>query len=75
MNLNDNVKVILTKEGADIKNKIEEYYASAIPKYHKHTYNEGDELRIQLWCLFEEFGEHIHITCKSPFKDNEISII
>lgn len=75
MNLNDKVKVILTKDGAEIKNKREEYYTSIIPNYSKHTYNEGDELTTQLWCLFEEFGEHIHITCKSPFKDNEILTI
>ncbi len=75
MNLNDNVKIILTETGADIKNAREKYYESIIPNYKARTYKEGCEVKTQLWCLFEEFGEHISITCKTPFKDNEISII
>lgn len=75
MNLNDNVMVVLTKRGAEIINAREEHYSNIIPNYKKHTYNEGDELKTQLWCLFEVFGEYISITCEVPFKNNKISTI
>lgn len=73
MNLNDSVMVVLTKTGAEIMNAREKHYEKYIPTYKAQTYKEGQELKTQLWCLFEIFGGHICITCNTPFKDNEIS--
>lgn len=75
MNLNDCVKVVLTKAGAGIMNDREKYYSTIIPNYKAQTYHEGDEMKTQLWGLFEIFGEYIHITCNPPFKGNEISTV
>lgn len=75
MNMNDNVSVILTKTGAKIMNDREEYFSRIIPNFKKHNYCEDEELKTQLWCLFEYFGKYIDITCETPFKMNEISII
>lgn len=75
MNMNDNVSVILTESGAKVMNGREDYFSRIIPNYNKHEYREGDELRTQLWCLFEYFGSYVNITCDTPFKLNEISIV
>lgn len=75
MNLNDTVMVVLTEIGAKIMNAREKYCENAIQNYKARTYKEGQEVNTQLWCLFEIFGEYIHITCKPPFKNNEILTI
>lgn len=75
MNMNDNVSVILTESGAKVMNGREDYFSRIIPNYNKHEYREGDELRTQLWCLFEYFGSYVNLTCDTPFKLNEISTI
>lgn len=75
MNLNDSVMVVLTETGAEIMNTREKHYENVISNYKARTYKEGQELKTQLWCLFEIFGEHIYITCNPPFKDNRIILI
>lgn len=62
MELNDNVKVTLTKTGADLLNKhllVEEY-------------KEGDTYVCQLWLIFYKFKETIGWGQPIPFTNIEI---
>lgn len=75
VNLNDEVKVILTEIGAKILNKREDYFSRIIPNYEVRTHKKGESYETQLWCLFEIFGEYTSITCKPFFESNEIDFI
>lgn len=74
INLNENVKVVLTKRGAEILNEREEQCANIIPNYRKKLHNEGDVYRTQLWGLFEKFGSEIHIGMNIPFEKITLSL-
>ena len=79
-NINEYVSVTLTKRGADIFNKNEEYWEKQFPHWYvdgvreKKRMNEGDVMKGQLWRLFQLFGEHIHLGGEVPFKNCEIEM-
>lgn len=76
VNLNDKVQVVLTQYGADWLNNKNSEIGKKFPRYGYDSHYEGEIYNTQLWCLFEEFGELIHMTCaKLPFKDNKITFI
>ena len=70
MNINDMVEVELTELGKEI-------FISYHRDYFKYYLDQmkGDKLKIQLWCLFETFGPHIHMGSKPCFINNEIKIL
>lgn len=82
INLNVDVKVTLTKYGAQQLNK---YNA----QFHLHTdhdgvkwdeenfpthYKEEDEFESELWHVMHIFGDGTHGSCV-PFKNNEITLV
>lgn len=76
MNLNDNVSVILTKDGADRLNEINASLMKVAPTIKFHLHCEGETYKTQLWCLFDDFGDMINMSStKLPFKDNEIKVL
>lgn len=72
-NINDTVEVVLTATGAKIYNDIRSEWIAEGLSYPK---KEGDILRAQLWSLFQDFGEHIHLGMReAPFKDCKIDFV
>ena len=72
-NINETVKVVLTKKGAEILNDFYEHMPLfAIPK---EKYKEDDEYSTEMWHLFNIFGKHIFLGCDIPFKDNVVEIV
>lgn len=72
LNLNDIVKVKLTKIGLTIYMDHIERYAPSLPLYPMRD-SEGF-VEFQLWDLMSIFGKRIHIGCDAPFIDNMIYI-
>lgn len=62
MELNDMVKVTLTKEGADILNEL----------FLVEGYKEGDTYTGELWFMFHRFKETIGWGQPMPFTNIEI---
>lgn len=61
-NINNYVEFDLTSKGAEILNKQEKEMSSALPKYIKKHYSEGDMYRNQLWVVLKLFGgENINV--------------
>ena len=72
-NINDTVEVVLTATGAKIYNDVYAVYISIGVSDPK---KEGDILRAQLWSLFQDFGEHLHLGMREvPFKDCKIDFV
>ena len=71
MNLNQQVKVVLTSYGADVFNNHHagnKYYTPPIKVC-------GDEFKSSLWGLMQIFGSSIYLGMQEvPFKDNEMEI-
>lgn len=68
-NINDTVEVVLTATGAEIYNNVWK-----CP--HRAEKKEGDILRVQLWSLFQDFGEHMYLGMPEvPFKDCKIDFV
>lgn len=67
INTNEEVKVILTKEGAEIYNT----YIDSKTYPHATVY-EGQGLELQLWQLMFIFGNTLTLGMNVPFKDNVI---
>lgn len=80
VNLNDPVKVILTKEGAEALNKYNKQriaeYLNLFPKadidFLKVDYSEGETVKDSLWHLFALLGDYLYGNTSAPFKNNEI---
>lgn len=75
-NINDNVRVKLTNHGRKLhklryENMMDLYdergFARPFPYYPVEEDPKGWSTW-QLWCLMEEFGEHIHNGTENPFE-------
>jgi len=77
MNLNNNVEVILTDHGKDIRNK---YIRKLETELHGdfsnlHKYDKDGKLVMQLYDLMYMFGKYVIMGSPQVFKDNEIKQI
>lgn len=75
VNLNDNVKVILTQYGANKLNAMRSSFYKKFPGLF-HWYEEGETYVTQLWTLMEEFGDDMYLTNPNmPFENLDIYIM
>ena len=77
INLNDKVKVKLTKYGESLLKEWEDEILAYFPAYRPHILADKDKdgfISMQLHGLFEMFGKGISISSKSPFEKCEIII-
>jgi len=63
INMNINTRVKLTDKGKMI---------ASLASVSEYDWVNADELGVPLWKLFQIFGEHLHMGCDIPFKQNEI---
>jgi hypothetical protein len=77
-NINDTVKVRLTKFGKELHKKQWEDFWSSINRLHENPYippkeDENGFCEFQMWSLMETFGNHIGL-CKEPAFETVILI-
>ncbi len=65
-NMNHYVSVTLTERGAEIYNA--RWEGIPVDIFTLDKVEAGYVLRAQMWSLFQDFGEHIHLGCKMPFE-------
>ena len=66
MELNDNVSVELTKEGAEVLNAYNAVFKARYGLKLKTDYVEGDIVEDQLWEFFGIFGGSHYQNCGAP---------
>lgn len=69
INLNDMVRVKLTDHGREILRKdYEDRFAKYGRKYVPPKEDSDGWSKWQLWALFQDFGQHIHLGGRLPFE-------
>lgn len=75
-NINNYVEFELTEYGAKILNNRNKAYAEAHPHLdffqNKPAYIEGQQMKMQLWSVMQDFGEHTSLGLETFCKNDTI---
>lgn len=83
ININELVRVELTKDGADAINRtnineineLSHDFPNVDTTFLKTDYVEGDVIEQPLWSIFSMLGNYLKWNTNAPFKNNEVTFI
>ena len=79
VNINDNVTVTLTKEGAAVYNNHYDELNSLITSWggkptHFNRMSEGDKITLQIWLICKIFGAYMDMGLPAVFESNSMEV-